>query len=306
MMISRKTFCGMLLGLAALAATPLAAAPLTVKHASGETTINGTPKKVVVFDLAALDTLDALGVDVAAVPTGGKPKYLARYNDDRYPKVGTLFEPDLEAVNALQPDLIIIGGRSQPKYAELAKLAPTIDLTPDNSAPLESVRNGVLQLGQIFGKEDRAKELVAEIDAGVAALKEKAQKVGKGLLILTVANRMSAYGPGSRFGMLHDVFGVPAAVPDLKIGRHGQPVTFEFIQQANPDWLFVIDRDAALGKPDNARKMLDNELVGQTTAWKKNQVVYLDPANWYLIGAGAQAMKQNIDQLSKAFDAAGK
>lgn len=306
MMISRKAFCGMLLGMAALAATPLAAAPVTVKHASGETVLKDTPKKVVVFDLTSLDTLDALGVDVAGVAIGGKPAWLAKYNDDKVAKVGTLFEPNLEAVNALQPDLIIVGGRSQAKYADLAKVAPTIDLTADNNKPLESARANITQLGAIFGKDDKAKALVADIDAGVAALKQKAQNIGKGLLVLTVANKMSAYGPGSRFGMLHDVFGVPAAVPDLKIGRHGQPVTFEFIQKTNPDWLFVIDRDAALGKPDNAKKMLDNELVGQTNAWKSGQVVYLDPANWYLIGAGAQAMKQNIDQLSKAFDAAKK
>jgi len=30
-------------------------------------------------------------------------------------------------------------------------------------------------------------------------------------------------------------------------------------------------------------------------------VVYLDPANWYLVGGGATALKQDIDQLNKAF-----
>jgi len=299
--ISRKAFCGLLFGLAAFAAAPLAAAPVTVKHASGETTLKDTPKKIVVFDLASLDNLDALGVPVAGVPTGVKPAWLQKYNDDKVTKVGTLFEPNLEALGALQPDLIIVGGRSQAKYAELSKLAPTIDMTIDAKAPFASARAHITTLGKTFGKEDAAKKLVADLDAGVAQLKEKAQAAGKGLLILTVANRMSAYGPGSRFGVIHEAFGVTPAVPDLKIGTHGQPVTFEFIQKTNPDWLFVIDRDAALGKTGNARKMLDNDLVGQTTAWKKNQVVYLDPANWYLVGGGATALKQDIDQLNKAF-----
>ena len=71
--ISRKAFCGLLFGLAAFAATPLHAAPVTVKHASGETTLKDTPKKIVVFDLATLDNLDALGVEIAGVPSGVKP-----------------------------------------------------------------------------------------------------------------------------------------------------------------------------------------------------------------------------------------
>src|SRR5690606_33632697 len=89
-----------LFGLAAFAAAPLAAAPVTVKHASGETTLKDTPKKLVVFDLASLDNLDALGVPVAGVPSGVKPAWLQQYNDDKVTKVGTLFEPNHAAGHA--------------------------------------------------------------------------------------------------------------------------------------------------------------------------------------------------------------
>ncbi len=59
------------------------------------------------------------------------PEYLKKYQGDDYAKVGTLFEPDYEAVNAAEPDLIIVGGRSAAKYAALKKIAPTVDLTVD-------------------------------------------------------------------------------------------------------------------------------------------------------------------------------
>ncbi len=101
-------------------------------------------------------------------------------------------------------------------------------------------------------------------------MKEKAANKGTGLLILTSGGKISAYGPGSRFGVLHDSFGVKPAAPDLSIGNHGQPVSSEFILETNPDWLFVIDRDAAIGREGNsAKQVLDNELVRQTNAWKR-------------------------------------
>lgn len=305
MFMTRKTFLGLALGLTVAAASlPAGAQTLTVKHAAGETTLPGTPKKVAVYDLASLDTLDALGVSVAAVPRGGKPGPLAKFAGDEYAKVGTLFEPDYETLSALSPDLIIVAGRSRAKFADVAKVAPAIDLSLDPTRPYDSAREHIALLGKIFGKASEAKALLDKLDAATAAVKAKAAGAGRGLLILTVGNRMSAFGPGSRFGILHDAFGIVPAVPDLKIGNHGQPANFEFIQKTNPDWLFVIDRDAALGKPGNAAKMLDNELVGRTTAWKKKQVVYLDPANWYLVGGGAQALQASVDQIGNALAAA--
>ncbi|CAM5772030.1 siderophore ABC transporter substrate-binding protein [Bosea minatitlanensis] len=307
MMISRRGFASWFASRAAalslgvgLGLAPALAEPIKIAHAKGETTLPATPRKVIVFDLASLDTLDALGVSVAGVPGGNRPRYLAKYDADSYAKVGTLFEPNYEAVAAVGPDLIIVGGRSGAKYEQLAKLAPTIDLTSDAKDPYGSVQRNVATLGRIFGKEGEAKARLDRLQGSVDALKAKAPSVGKGLLVLTTGGKMSAYGPGSRFGLLHE-FGVAPAVTDLKVGRHGQPVSFEFIRKANPDWLFVIDRDAAIGREGAAAKLLDNELVAQTTAWKKKQVVYLDPVNWYLVGGGLTAMQATVDQLVQAF-----
>ncbi|MET0267327.1 MAG: siderophore ABC transporter substrate-binding protein [Duganella sp.] len=282
-----------------------------IKHASGTTAVPVNPKKVIVLDAASLDNLAALDVAVAGVPTitmsgGPLPRHLARYNS--VAKVGTMFEPDYEKIHGAKPDLIIVAGRSQPKYAQLAKIAPTIDLTVDRTKLVDSTRNNLKLLAGLFGKQARAGELTAKLDTSIAALNKQAATAGNGLIVLTTGGKMSAYGPGSRFGVLHDVFGVKPAVAKLETSNHGQAVSFEFIQKTNPDWLFVIDRDAAIGREGAAAaKFLDNELVGQTTAWKKKQVVYLDGLNWYTLGAaGITALQENVDQLSRAFAAAGR
>ena len=80
--------------------------------------------------------------------------------------------------------------------------------------------------------------------------------------------------------------------------RHGASITHEFIAQTDPDWLFVIDRGVAVGEAgDSAAKTLDTPLVRGTTAWKKDQVVYLDPTPLYIAGGGYTALTRTIDQL---------
>lgn len=297
------------------AALALGAAPaqaqgtVQLKHASGTTAVPANPKKVIVLDITTLDNLAALDVNVAGAPTasasnkplGGR---LARYNTA--PKMGTLFEPDFEKIHAAKPDLIIVGGRSQAKYAELAKIAPTIDLTVDRTKLVDSARANVNLLAGLFGKQAKAQELQSKLDTSIATLKTRAATAGTGLIVLTTGGKMSAYGPGSRFGVLHDSFGIQPAVVKLDTANHGQAISFEFIQKTNPDWLFVIDRDAAIGREGAAaQKFLDNELVRQSTAWKKKQVVYLNAMNWYTLGsASIGALQENVDQLSAALTAA--
>jgi len=302
-----QTSRGLLAGILAVAASialPLPAVALTVNHASGQTTIQVEPKKTVVFDLASLDTMHALGVEATAVPETKYVNQLAAYAQKSVPKVGSLFEPNYEAINALSPDLIIVGGRSAPKYADLSKLAPTIDMTVNPKDLLGSVKRNALILADIFNKQDKAKEQLARLDQSIEALRQQAGKAGSGLIIMTTGGKVSAYGPGSRFGIIHDAFGIPAAAPDLSTSNHGQAVSFEFIYKTDPQWLFVIDRDGAIGREGvAANKLLDNELIHKTTAWKKQQIVYLNAMDWYLLGsAGLTAMQQNVDQLSKALD----
>lgn len=97
--IRRRLFAGLAaitLGAIPAALSPLAApaqaAEMVIKHAQGETKLAAVPAKVLTFDIASLDTLTALGVDVAGVPKGNKPDYLSKYAGEKVPSIGTLFE----------------------------------------------------------------------------------------------------------------------------------------------------------------------------------------------------------------------
>lgn len=288
---------------ALLLALPLAAPAqaLTVTHAQGEIELDGVPETVLVLDIASLDTLDALGVSVDGVPGGLLPTYLQHYADSDAIKIGTLFEPDYEAIAAANADLIIVGNRSAAKYPDLAKIAPTIDLTLDRNDYQASARHNIETLAAIFDKKDIAAAKLAKLDASVAELKEYAGDAGRVLVMLTTGGRMSAHGPGSRFGVVYADYGFTPAATGLDTGNHGQAMSHEFILETNPDWLFVVDRDAAIGREGSAaHQVLDNELVRQTTAWQQEQVIYLDPVGWYLVGGGLTAMQASVDQLVEA------
>lgn len=308
MITRRNTLAALLFGAMASAISFVspAMADVVVKHAAGETSIPDQPKRVVVFDLASLDNLSRLGVDdIVGVPEGVKPKYLERFNDAKYTKVGTLFEPNYETVASLKPDLIIIGGRSAPKFNDLAKIAPTIDLTVSNNHYLADVDRNVKILGNIFNKQEQAKAEIDNLNNKLEETRKLTEGKGTGLLILTTGGKMSAFGPGSRFGLLHSGFGIKPANDQLEVGNHGQMVSPEFILKTNPDWLFVIDRDAAIGREgESAAKLLDNALVNKTKAAENKHIVYLDPQNWYLIGGGLSGLNETADQLIKVFSQA--
>ncbi len=284
---------------ASVGAAPSFSEPLKINHAQGVTELPGQPKTVLTFDLSALDTLSALGVEVAGVPEANLPKSLSQFAAK--PKIGSLFEPDYEAVSALQPDLVIVAGRAAPKYAELAAIAPTVDLTTDPKSFMKSAVGNVRKLGEIFGKQAEAEAALARLESSTAALRNEASSSGKAMLVLTTGGKMSTYGRGSRFGVLFTDYGFQPADDQIAVGNHGQPVSFEYILEKNPDWLFVIDRDGAIGEQGaSASKLLDNEIVRQTAAWQKGQVVYLDAASWYLVGAGLTSLQSSVDQITAA------
>lgn len=280
-----------------------AATAATVTDAQGTRDFPNHPKKVVVFDLAALDTLETLGIPVTGVPDWTMSGSLAKYRGDTYSKVGSLFEPDFEAVAALEPDLIVIGGRSQKHYAALSEIAPVLDLTPDNKDFRASVKRNAEAIGKLFGKEAEVDERLRKLDATTAHLRELTAGKGRGLVVLTTGGKISAYGPGSRFAEVHDLYGLAAADPTIEATTHGQVISWEYILKVNPDWLIVIDRDAAIGKTETpARTLLDNELVNRTKAATAGHVVYLDPAAMYLTSSGLGAEQAIADSFVVAFE----
>lgn len=274
----------------------------------GEDTVPFNPARVVVLDYAVLDTLDYLGLGdrVVGIPAGTPPPgYLSAYAE--LENVGNLFEFDMEAINALEPDLIIVGGRSYGMEEDMEAIAPAVDITFEwgSDTFLESLQMNTTAIGKIFGVEEQAQEALDQVDAAAADVAAQAADDGTGLVILTSGGEVSAYGPDpeGRFDLVYNVLGITPAAEQVAIDTHGDAVSFEFIADTNPDILIVLDRDSAIGAEGaSAAEILDNELVNGTNASQNGKILYVDTAKWYLAFGGLNSITTMIEEVDSVVD----
>lgn len=276
---------------------------VTIKHELGTAEVPKNPEKVVVFDYGTLDTLDSLGIDIAAVSQMNVPSYLDQYDSDEYENAGTLFEPDFEKLSEIDPDVIFISGRQSDVYDQLEELAPTVYLAVDNERYMDSFKENLDVIADIFDKQDEVEEGYAEIETSIEDLNETTEaSENNALIILANDDKISAYGPKSRFGMIHDVFQVPAVDEGIDASTHGMNVTFEYVVEQDPDILYVVDRGAVVGGESSAKQLVENKLVKNTKAYKNDNIVYLDPDYWYLSGGGLQSVSEMIGEIAASYE----
>lgn len=279
------------------ASTQNGSGSVAIAHELGMTVVPLHPAKVAVFDMGTLDIINVIGANAQiAVPGDIVTSYLSQYKNDI--RIGGIKESDMEGLYNWKPDIIFISGRQRAYYPELSRIAPTVYMQTDPENYLRDMEKHVTELGKIFGREDLAREKLAALTAKVD--KAKAAAAGtreKALIILTNDGSMSAYGKGSRFGMIHDIFGIPAADDTIKPSLHGQEISYEYIARVDPEILYVVDRTAVIGGTKYANATLDNPLVASTRAAKNGKIVNMDAEAWYLTAGGLTATDRMIDDI---------
>lgn len=147
--------------------------PRTVEHAMGSTEIPERPERVVVLDTGELDSVLSLGVTpVGAVTTAVSDGFLSYLAEDAadVEVVGTISEPNLEAIAAVEPDLILSNSvRHEDLYDQLSQIAPTVFAADLGDTWKENLRLDA----EALGLEDEAAELIEAYEADAAALGEE-------------------------------------------------------------------------------------------------------------------------------------
>lgn len=285
---------------------PTSSAPVTVKHTQGELTLDkGPAQRIVALDLGALDSLNALGVGdrIVGLPKATPlPDSLKKFSEAKYTDVGTLFEPNVETIASLNPDLVVVGFRSAKLYPELSKNFPVIDVTYSDMSWSKGVAQATTMLATATGTQDEATKQIAELTDAIAAAKKKVPADAKAIVAMTSAGKVSLHGTKSRYSALFDELGIAPALTEVKEASHGDPVSFERIAQINPDLMFVVDRDAAIGQSNAAAKdVLNNDLVKSTKAAKNDHMIYLDGSRWYILIHGVDNAVEMINGAVASF-----
>ena len=258
------------------------------------------PQRIAILDLASLDILDELGVGDRVVGTASTSlDYLQSYvTNDSIVNLGNIKEADMEAVMACEPDIIFIGGRLSKSYDALCEIAPVVFLATDaEKGVVESTRENAMTIASIFGLEDHVEALMADFDSRIDALKVFAE--GKTAIVgMTTSGSFNVLGNDGRCSIIGKEIGFKNIGVDANIdtSTHGNEASFEFIVDKNPDYIFAMDRDAAIGTDgaQMAQDILENELVKSTDAYKNGHVVYLAHPNvWYTAEGGIQALSRS-------------
>lgn len=268
---------------------------LTITHELGSATVQANPRKIAVFDMGTLDIINELGAKAQiAVPNDAITSWLSRYQNGI--DIGGIKEPDLESLYTFRPDIIFISGRQRAYYPELAKIAPTVYTQIDPAHYMDGLEKNVTDLGRIFGRETVAAQKMADLKKRIADAKAiAANHEARALILLTNDGSMSAYGKGSRFGLIHDVLGIREADENIKVSIHGQEVGYEYIAKIDPDIIYVVDRTAVVGGTKFASATLDNALVNRTKAARNGKIITMDAEAWYLTAGGLAATGRMID-----------
>lgn len=277
------------------------------RNAEGELTdveVPYDPERIAILDMACLDILDNLGVGDRVVGSASTSlDYLQDYvTNEEIVNLGTIKEADMEAVMECEPDIIFIGGRLSSSYDALNEIAPVVYLATDSEAGVvESVRTNASTIASIFGLEDKVDELMADFDSRIEALSQFAE--GKSAIIgMCTSGSFNVLGNDGRCSIIGKEIGFDNIGVDSNIdtATHGNEASFEFVVEKNPEYIFVMDRDAAIGTDGAqlAQEIMENELVMGTDAYKNGNVVYLShPAVWYTAEGGVTALDLMLQDL---------
>ncbi|MGH3946510.1 MAG: ABC transporter substrate-binding protein [Pseudonocardiaceae bacterium] len=213
--------------------------PRVVQHAMGSTEITGNPARVVVLDTGELDSVVALGITpvgaVRADATTGLQSYLAD-RAQNVTMVGTINDPNLEEIAALQPDLILSNKvRHEQLYGKFSDIAPTVFAEKVGV----SWKENFLLAGDALGKREEADRILADYE-------QKAKQVGQqfgdpstlavSMLRFTPTN-IRLYGEGSFIGTILRDAGFARPQPQ-QVDKTFVEISREQLSLADGDVLF--------------------------------------------------------------------
>lgn len=265
------------------------------------------PERIAILDLAALDIIDSIGVGDKVVGMAQTSiDYLSQYSENKSIKnLGTIKEADIEAVMECEPDIIFIGGRLSASYDKLSEIAPVVYLSTDSSIGLvESTLKNAKTIASIFGKENEVEDKVNQYNDRINNLKNIAS--GKNALVgMTTSGSFNILGNDGKCSIIGNEIGFNNLGATGNTSTHGNEASFETVVAKNPEYIFVMDRDKAIGTAGaaSAKEIVENDLVKSTPAYKNNHIVYLENPNvWYTAEGGIQALDMMLKDLERGLE----
>jgi iron complex transport system substrate-binding protein len=271
-----------------------------ITHAMGSTAVPLKPQRVVVLDTDKIDTAATLGVKLVGAARTSEvdafPSYLGNLGDVK--PVGLLAEPDLEAIAALKPDLILGSKFRQEKfYDELSAIAPTVFT---EKVGVTWKENFLLD-GKALGQEQKARDSLAAYekrakDLGTSLVNAAALKVS---IVRFMPAEIRVYGPEGFSGIVVKDVGLGRPERQLlanKDDKRFDKVSPERIAEVDGDVIFVCAYGAKA--EDQRTTVTAGNLWKELSAVKAGKVYPVTDETW-MTGIGVTAASRILDDLEK-------
>ncbi|MFD9501262.1 ABC transporter substrate-binding protein [Streptomyces sp. NPDC060035] len=274
----------------------------TVKTVMGDVSVPDDPKRVVVLDTAELDSALTLGVKPVGAThadvESGFLSYLSKDQVSGIEDVGEMMTPNLEAVAALEPDLILTSRiRHGDTYAELTAIAPTV-MTENTGYPWKA---NFQVHADALGRKAEARKVTAAYAAHTAEVTEalggtaRAAATEVNMVRFVEGADIRIYGRQNYIAtILADVgLGRPAITDRAKDG---------FSYDVSPEKIDLAEADAVFHSTyGDAKKSKETQTVGSglwknMTAVKNGRVFPVDDQLW-IQGIGYTAAEKILDEL---------
>ncbi|MFF3753536.1 ABC transporter substrate-binding protein [Streptomyces sp. NPDC002018] len=281
----------------------------TVKTVMGDVKVGAAPKRVVVLDTDSLDSAITLGVTpvgaTTAVDKAPFSTYLPADKLKDIKPVGLIAAPNLEAIAALKPDLILSSKvRDEKNYTSLSKIAPTV--FSDTTGP--AWRENFQLHADALDRKNEAATVVADYEAHVerltqalgGAAKAKGTKAGFVRFVEGADTRL----------YLNDTF-VGSLFKDLGFGRPANQDTTGFSLDVSPEQIDKADADVIFYSTyGDAKKAKETDITGGPL-WKnleavKNGSAFKVDDNLWMLGIGYTGAGQILDAVEKNYVSAAR
>jgi iron complex transport system substrate-binding protein len=265
--------------------------PRTITHARGTTRLERKPERVVVLDTGEIDAVLALGtVPIGTVtPNGIVPSYLQPQLTDST-NVGSIDGLRLEAIAALQPDLILGSQlRVDELYDQLSAIAPTV-LSIRPGFPW---KENLLLAGAALGEETRATELLNDYQRRADAIRARFTAPPTISLLRFMPDRIRLYGNLSMIGVVLRDVGLPRPA-NQDIEDLATEISPERISEADADWIFYSSYGPRDGTAEGS--VVGGELWNRLGAVQRGTARPVDDEVWFL-GLGPTGASRVLDDL---------
>lgn len=259
--------------------------------------VPANPESVIATDNRVFRTLAEWDIDLSAAPVdlmADDMEEVEEYtNNDEILNIGNHREPDMEMVTAAQPDLVINGQRFSQHGEDIANAVddgvPIVDtnIETETGEIDQELRDQMTLLGETFDHEEEADQLIADFDEALERAQEAYDSDVSVAGLVTSGGDINYAAPttGRAIGPLYDILDMTPALEDDGSSDHtGDDISVEAIAEANPEYLIVLDRDAAAGDGTSAsaKELIEESQALQDVPAVANDNIYYMPADFYV------------------------